>query len=62
VLVAWAAEDRVMPIESGCRLAAAFPNSRFVEIADSGTLIPLDQLRALAEAISTFVLERPPAQ
>jgi pimeloyl-ACP methyl ester carboxylesterase len=56
VLVAWAAEDRVMPIECGHRLAASFPNSRFVEIADSGTLIPLDQPHQLARTIAAFVL------
>lgn len=56
VLVAWAAEDRVMPIACGHRLAASFPNSRFVEIADSGTLIPLDQPDLLASTISAFVL------
>jgi pimeloyl-ACP methyl ester carboxylesterase len=56
VLVAWAAEDRVMPIECGHRLAASFPNSRFVEIPDSGTLIPLDQPQLLARAISVFVV------
>jgi pimeloyl-ACP methyl ester carboxylesterase len=55
VLVAWAADDKVMPIESGRRLAAAFPDSRFVEIADSRTLIPVDQPRALAKAIREFV-------
>jgi pimeloyl-ACP methyl ester carboxylesterase len=56
VLVAWAAEDRVMPIQCGHRLAASFPNSRFVEIPDSGTLIPLDQPQLLARAISAFVV------
>jgi pimeloyl-ACP methyl ester carboxylesterase len=55
VLVAWAAEDKVMPIAAGRRLAAAFPDSRFVEIPDSRTLIPIDQPRALAGAIATFV-------
>lgn len=58
VLVAWASEDRVMPIECGRRLAASFPNSRFVEIADSGTLIPIDQPRTLAGEISQFVAEQ----
>jgi pimeloyl-ACP methyl ester carboxylesterase len=57
VLVAWAAEDGVMPIEAGRRLAASFPDSRFVEIADSRTLIPIDQPQVLAEAIATFVTE-----
>jgi hypothetical protein len=31
------------------------PHSRFIEIPDSRTLIPLDQPRALADAIATFV-------
>lgn len=59
VLVAWASEDRVTPIECGRRLAASFPNSRFVEIADSGTLIPIDQPLTLAGEISKFVAEQP---
>jgi pimeloyl-ACP methyl ester carboxylesterase len=58
VLVAWAAGDKVMPIESGRRLAASFPNSRFVEIADSRTLIPVDQPKALANTIAEFVSSR----
>jgi pimeloyl-ACP methyl ester carboxylesterase len=55
VLVVWAAEDKVMPIAAGRRLAAAFPNSRFVEVPDSRTLIPIDQPRALAGAIASFI-------
>jgi pimeloyl-ACP methyl ester carboxylesterase len=55
VLVAWAAEDKVMPMTAGRRLAASFPDSRFVEIPDSRTLIPVDQPRALADAIAAFV-------
>jgi pimeloyl-ACP methyl ester carboxylesterase len=55
VLVVWAAEDKVMPAAAGRRLAASFPDSRFVEIPDSRTLIPIDQPRALADAIATFV-------
>jgi pimeloyl-ACP methyl ester carboxylesterase len=55
VLVAWAAEDKVMPMTAGRRLAASFPNSRFVEIPDSRTLIPIDQPRALTGAIATFI-------
>ncbi len=55
VLVVWAAEDRVMPIQAGRQLAASFPHSRFVEIADSRTLIPIDQPQALAGAIAAFV-------
>jgi pimeloyl-ACP methyl ester carboxylesterase len=62
VLVAWAAEDRVMPIDAGRRLADSFPNSRFIEIGDSRTLIPIDQPAALAQAIARFVSDTLPAQ
>jgi pimeloyl-ACP methyl ester carboxylesterase len=55
VLVVWAAEDKVMPAAAGRRLAASFPDSRFIEIPDSRTLIPIDQPRALAGAIATFI-------
>jgi pimeloyl-ACP methyl ester carboxylesterase len=55
VLVAWAAEDKVMPIQAGRQLAESFSHARFVEIDDSRTLIPIDQPQALAGAIATFV-------
>jgi pimeloyl-ACP methyl ester carboxylesterase len=54
-LVAWAAEDRVMPPEHGRRLAELLPHGKLVEIADSYTLIPVDQPAALARAIREFV-------
>jgi pimeloyl-ACP methyl ester carboxylesterase len=57
VLVVWAGEDRVMPREHGRRLAKLFPDARLIEIADSYTLIPIDQPRALAGAIREFVAE-----
>ena len=56
-LVAWAAEDRVMPPEHGRRLAELLPNARLVEIPDSYTLIPEDQPRELAQAIRELVRE-----
>jgi len=62
VLVAWAAEDRVMPLGAGRRLADSFPNARFIQIPDSRTLIPIDQPRALAEAIAQFVSQTVPAE
>ena len=55
-LVVWAAEDRVMPPELGRRLADLLPDSRLVEIADSYTLVPLDQPAALAGTIRDFVM------
>lgn len=57
-LVVWAAEDKVMPVAHGRRLAETLPKGELVEIADSFTLIPEDQPRRLSEAIRAFV---PPA-
>jgi pimeloyl-ACP methyl ester carboxylesterase len=56
-LVVWAAEDRVMPVEHGRRLAELLPEGRYVEIEDSYTLIPEDQPGELAAAIRDFVRE-----
>ena len=56
-LIVWAAEDRVMPLEHGRRLAALLPRGRFAEVADSGTLIPLDQPQQFARLIAEFVAE-----
>jgi pimeloyl-ACP methyl ester carboxylesterase len=53
-LVLWASEDKVMPPEHGRRLAALLPAGQLVEVADSYTLIPLDQPAALAAAIRAF--------
>lgn len=57
-LVVWAAGDRVMPPEHGRRLADLLPQGRLVEVADSYTLIPLDQPGVLAAAIRDFVTVR----
>jgi pimeloyl-ACP methyl ester carboxylesterase len=56
-LVVWAAGDRVMPPDHGRRLAALLPQGRLVEVADSYTLLPLDQPARLAEAIEEFVAQ-----
>lgn len=55
VLMLWAAEDRVMPPEHGRRLAQLLPQGRYVEVADSYTLIPLDQPTRFADAVREFV-------
>lgn len=60
-LVAWAAEDRLMPVEHGRRLAALLPQGRFVEVPDSRTLIPLDQPDLLADLIAEHVRAQAPA-
>jgi pimeloyl-ACP methyl ester carboxylesterase len=54
VLVVWDAEGTMMPNAEGRRLAAAFPNSTYVELPDCYTLIPLDQPQALAAEIRNF--------
>ena len=53
-LIVWAAEDRVMPPEHGRRLAELLQQSRLVEIADSYTLVPLDQPAELARSLREF--------
>ncbi|MFL5899231.1 MAG: alpha/beta fold hydrolase [Solirubrobacterales bacterium] len=54
VLVIWDGEGPMMPNEAGRKLAEGFPNSRYVELPDCYTLIPIDQPRALAREISEF--------
>jgi pimeloyl-ACP methyl ester carboxylesterase len=55
VLVVWDSEGKMMPTEQGRELAASFPDSRFVELPDCYTLIPIDQPQALAREIGEFV-------
>ena len=55
VLVVWASEDRVMPLEHGRCLAQVLPHASLVEVADSYTLTALDQPARLAALISGFV-------
>jgi pimeloyl-ACP methyl ester carboxylesterase len=57
VLVAWAAEDALIPPERGQRLAGLLPSGRYVEIPESRTLIPIDQPDVLADHIRSFVAE-----
>ncbi|HEY3959703.1 MAG TPA: alpha/beta hydrolase [Solirubrobacteraceae bacterium] len=56
-LVAWAGEDRMMPIEHGRRLAELLPQGRLAEIADSYTLIPEDQPAVLAAQIRELLAQ-----
>lgn len=54
-LVLWGRQDRMMPPEHGRRLAELIPGAELVELDDCWTLIPVDQPRALAEAVRAFV-------
>ncbi|GLV59728.1 oxidoreductase [Dictyobacter sp. S3.2.2.5] len=58
-LVVWTPEDRMIPPANGKRLAALLPQARLVEIADSFTLIPLDQPEKLAHVIHQFIQDTP---
>jgi pimeloyl-ACP methyl ester carboxylesterase len=55
-LVVWAAGDRVMPPAHAHKLAELLPQSEVVEVADTYTLIPLDQPARLAALIREFTL------
>ncbi|MFD7493638.1 alpha/beta fold hydrolase [Streptomyces sp. NPDC059832] len=56
-LVAWGAEDRMMPPETGRRLAELLPQGRYVEIPGAGTLVPMDNPAALARELRRFIEE-----
>ena len=55
VLVVWAREDRMMPLEHADRLVELFPNASKVVVDDSWTLIPEDQPEAMADLLRGFV-------
>jgi pimeloyl-ACP methyl ester carboxylesterase len=55
VLLAWAVEDKLFPIEHARRFAADVPDATLVEIDDSYSFVPEDQPERLAEAIASFV-------
>jgi pimeloyl-ACP methyl ester carboxylesterase len=55
VLLAWAAEDRLFPLELAYRLAALLPRATVVTIPDSYTFVPEDQPDLLASLVVDFV-------
>lgn len=54
VLLAWAKEDRLFPLELAYRLAALLPRATVVMIADSYTFVPEDQPALLAALVVDF--------
>jgi pimeloyl-ACP methyl ester carboxylesterase len=60
-LIVWASQDKVMPLDHGHRLAELLPQGRLVEIADSYTLVALDQPVELARAIRDLTAPEPRA-
>jgi pimeloyl-ACP methyl ester carboxylesterase len=59
VLVAWGADDRMMPPEHADRFGEMLPNARVVKIEDSSTLISEDQPATLARHIKEFTSDVP---
>ena len=55
VLLAWAADDKIFPIELAHRLAKVLPNASIKEIGGSRTFVPEDQPAELATLITQFV-------
>ncbi|MEV0090107.1 alpha/beta hydrolase [Streptomyces sp. NPDC050738] len=58
-LVAWGAEDRMMPPATGRRLAELLPQGRYVEIPGAATLVQLDNPDALTAELRRFIEESP---
>ena len=57
-LVAWAAEDKLFPLEHGRRLANLLPRASFVTVTESRTFIPEDQPQRLASLVRAFLADR----
>jgi pimeloyl-ACP methyl ester carboxylesterase len=57
VLIAWAKDDRIFPVDDAVRLRETFPNARLELIEDSYTFIPEDQPERLAASIAAFMRE-----
>ncbi|MER6251613.1 alpha/beta hydrolase [Streptomyces sp. NPDC001584] len=56
-LVAWGAQDRMMPPATGRRLAELLPHGRYVEIPGAGTLVQVDNPGALCAELRRFIEE-----
>ena len=57
VLLTWAPEDRLFPMDLAARLAARFPDAPIRAVPDSYTFVPEDQPLLLAERIDGFLRE-----
>jgi pimeloyl-ACP methyl ester carboxylesterase len=54
VLLAWAEEDRLFPLDLAKRLAALLPNATLVTVKDSYTFVPEDQPDVLSGLVVDF--------
>jgi pimeloyl-ACP methyl ester carboxylesterase len=57
VLLAWAADDKLFPLEYPRRFAGTLPDARLVVIPDSYTFVPEDQPKRLAHEVATFMAQ-----
>jgi pimeloyl-ACP methyl ester carboxylesterase len=58
-LMIWAPDDQFFPDEHADRLAELIPDARVVKIEDSKAFVSEDQPERTAEALATFMAERP---
>lgn len=55
VLVVWARDDLMMPLDHADQLVELYPNATKLVVEDSWTLIPEDQPELMAQALRDFV-------
>jgi pimeloyl-ACP methyl ester carboxylesterase len=59
VLLAWAPEDRLFPLDHARRLAELFPDARVEEVPDSYTFVSEDQPERVAQLVGEFAAAEP---
>ena len=58
-LIVWGAEDRLLPVRGGTRLAARIAGSRLVVLPDAGHLPQREQPEAFGRAVAGFLKREP---
>jgi pimeloyl-ACP methyl ester carboxylesterase len=58
-LIAWAANDRVFPLDDAKRLAALLPQGRLEVVPDAATYVPEDQPQRLVDLLHDFLWALP---
>jgi 3-oxoadipate enol-lactonase len=58
-LVIHGADDFIIPVENGRRLAARLPNAEYVELAERGHNLPLEDPNTFAELVLRFLSRLP---
>ena len=60
VLVVWARDDKLMPLQHAERLAEHFEHAELLWVDDSRTLIPIDQPEVLTAHLERFLAQHTP--